>query len=469
MHSTTQRLALGARSFSQLFANVLCGALVYSSSLSAQCTGSTTGMSISITQTAGGPTVSCVNPNTSYRMQIFGPNANTHYCINADLGFTIPNSISGTRVCLDATYGDRLEPHPVGMLTNTSLPGSGISGSIEPNACASNPFTFSLPACSSSGSCVNTPSSIRGWWKFDEASGTTAIDSASSNNGTLINGPIRTNGFVSRALDFDGVNDYVSVPDANSLDVGTGDFSIEAWIRTADSNAMIVSKRVNNGGGNYVGYLFMVNSGRLLVQLADPSNSWRNYADLNGPRVDDLQWHHVAITVDRNNSSGGRIYLDGVNIFTFNPTTRSGNLSNSSSLTIGRTSDSSNYFDGQIDEVALYGKALTQTEVRSIFNAGRNGKCSSSTPGPLTATVNCLRRAAPVSTKLPELDAVCLASASGGTGSYSYTWGFTGDALISPDGSRLEVFGCTTGGRVSVIVNDGTSTTTALTLLPCGN
>lgn len=478
MHILSPKKWSTMRTLSRICAGVCVGAVLYSSSLSAQCSGSTSGMSVTLHQTAGGAAVSCVNPDTAYRMQIIGPSGNFYYCVNAEQGFTLPGALDPTRICKDATNGDVLEPFPFRLQTSLSLPASGIRGSAEPNGCATNPFNFSLPSCSGGGGCFNLPSAARAWWKFDESSGSIAIDSVGVNDGTLINGPIRTAGVVSRAMDFDGVNDHVRVPDSSALDVGTGDFSIEAWIRTADSNAMIVSKRVNNGGGNYVGYLFMVNNGRLLVQLADPINSWRNYANLSGPRVDDLQWHHVALTVDRNSSFGGRIYLDGVNIFTFDPTSRSGSLSNSSSLTIGRTSDSSNYFDGQIDEVSLYKKALSPSEVAGIFNAGSSGKCPSSPPPPepLAVSVACLQ---PLPASIDaiqstrgliggENDIPCFAATSGGTGNYSYNWSFSGSGFLVPDGPSATIFSCTNGGRVTVTVNDGVASASDNTLVDCG-
>ncbi|MEM1178268.1 MAG: hypothetical protein AAGM22_07995 [Acidobacteriota bacterium] len=65
---------------------------------------------------------------------------------------------------------------------------------------------------------------------------------------------------------FDGFNDHVDATDHLALDFGTGDFTIDAWIRTTDSDATIVSKRqVING--KYVGYLLMVHQGRLLFQM----------------------------------------------------------------------------------------------------------------------------------------------------------------------------------------------------------
>ena len=78
---------------------------------------------------------------------------------------------------------------------------------------------------------------IAGLWSFDKGSGSTAYDfSDNDNDGTLKptdSEPTWVNGFNGKALDFDGDNDYVEVADDDSLDMGTGDFTVECWIKTA--------------------------------------------------------------------------------------------------------------------------------------------------------------------------------------------------------------------------------------------
>ena len=68
------------------------------------------------------------------------------------------------------------------------------------------------------------------WWQFDEASGTTALDSASNNAGTLVNSPARVTGRFGNALQFNGVNQYVNVPSSATLNVSNR-FSFTFWFR----------------------------------------------------------------------------------------------------------------------------------------------------------------------------------------------------------------------------------------------
>ena len=75
------------------------------------------------------------------------------------------------------------------------------------------------------------------WWPLDEQSGTTATDIVNPlTNGTHVNGPIPVPGMVAGGLSFDGVDDYVEVLHDSSLDFGTGDLTIDAWIKPDPNN-----------------------------------------------------------------------------------------------------------------------------------------------------------------------------------------------------------------------------------------
>jgi len=78
-------------------------------------------------------------------------------------------------------------------------------------------------------SSTNVPGLVA-YWNFDEGSGTIAADSSGNgNNGTLVNGPSWTNGIKGKALLFDGVDDNVTVPNSNSLNLANS-FTLSAWV-----------------------------------------------------------------------------------------------------------------------------------------------------------------------------------------------------------------------------------------------
>ncbi|MCX6122635.1 MAG: T9SS type A sorting domain-containing protein [Ignavibacteriales bacterium] len=231
--------------------------------------------------------------------------------------------------------------------------------------------------------CVEPPPGMVAWWPFDETSGSTSIDLAGFNNsGTHINGPVPVPAKVSGGLQFDGINDYVAVPDHSELNFGTGDFSIDAWIKTSDStNLKIIVDKQTLNGYIYQGYSFYLNYGYLTVQLADgvPPTYFTNWSPF--VFVADGNWHHVAVTVSRSNNNGIVFYKDGVATQFGDPTVRSGSLTTTSPLTIGRQSYTDQFeFNGILDEIELFNRALSSQEIVSIFAADSAGKCKPSKP-----------------------------------------------------------------------------------------
>ena len=225
--------------------------------------------------------------------------------------------------------------------------------------------------------CVPPPPSIAGWWPFDEPTGTIAKDQlGTSANGTLIGNPLRVPGVVKGALWLNGSNAYVEVPNVASLNPGSGNFSVDAWVKidaAADFTGVrvLVEKRTANP---WRGYSFLLYNGKLGVQLADGIAS--NYISTIGVPADKA-WHFVAVTVDRANAQGVRFYLDGAPAgAALNPTARSGSLSNTAPLRVGSlTQAPGSLFKGTIDEVEVIRRVLSPAEVKGLFAAGTCGKC----------------------------------------------------------------------------------------------
>ncbi|MHC4735636.1 MAG: CotH kinase family protein, partial [Planctomycetota bacterium] len=107
-------------------------------------------------------------------------------------------------------------------------------------------------------------------WKFDEGSGSIAIDSAGTNNGTLNGDPTWTTGRIDGALSFDGNGDYVEVNDA-IVPLAGDSFTAQAWIRVSQSagiwNPLLVQHDPNNKG-----YHFYVASSRPSFYIEDSSS-----------------------------------------------------------------------------------------------------------------------------------------------------------------------------------------------------
>ena len=168
------------------------------------------------------------------------------------------------------------------------------------------------------------------------------------------NGLVPVWGKVGKALSFNGKR-YITVPDSDWLDLGKDDFAITFWMKTKstkDYNSIIDKRK-----GHYApGYHVTLYNGRPLLCLCESpggQNRWTNYvADTT---VNDGKGHYVAFYVERNNPSGGKIYVDGQCVKTFNPTGRNGSLNNDQDLLIGRHCVwKDKHFEGILDELWIF-------------------------------------------------------------------------------------------------------------------
>lgn len=168
----------------------------------------------------------------------------------------------------------------------------------------------------------------------------------------LYGNPAHVTGRVGYALDFDG-SDYIQVSSVDgSLNLGYDDFAITFWVKTTSTKTINTVSDKRDSSGN--GYHVALYTGRPLLQMHDTGYGIYNYypsSSTNGSYVADGLWHKVSIYVERDNTAGGKMYVDGLCVLTFNPTRHTGSLSNTVPLLIGKHKDSSSYnFDGILDE-----------------------------------------------------------------------------------------------------------------------
>ncbi|MDB6111510.1 MAG: thrombospondin N-terminal-like domain protein, partial [Pedosphaera sp.] len=231
--------------------------------------------------------------------------------------------------------------------------------------------------------CVTPPSGMVLWLPFDETSGTTSVNLAGGNNGAQIGGPsVNLGGYVANSLCFDGVKNYVEVTDHPAINIGTNDFSVDAWVKPATFDStlrIIVDHRAE--AGNVIGYSLFLGGGNTIgFQIGDGA-SFVNYPSTFTVPADG-QWHQVAVTVKRNDPKGIHFFLDGVvGALGRDPTGQPGSITPPANypLRVGsRSSTVSGLFPGCIDEVEVFNRELGTNEVQGLFNAGSAGKCKSS-------------------------------------------------------------------------------------------
>jgi hypothetical protein len=228
------------------------------------------------------------------------------------------------------------------------------------------------------------------WWPANNS----AIDVVGTNNATLFSPASYVTGKVGAAFTAYTTNPIlqngtIQVANSASLNFGSNaDFSIEAWVKvlpfvsprpgTLPSQSMvIVQKRAPNpyyAAGP--GYALTLNEGRLTFWLASSGLITNPAVISSGPDLRDSMFHHVAVTVQRGATNGGRLYVDGQLVQAFNPTSQRGSLANTYPLYIAsgfQQVDSP--LTGYVDELAIYNRALSPDEVMAIRMAGAAGKC----------------------------------------------------------------------------------------------
>jgi len=191
-------------------------------------------------------------------------------------------------------------------------------------------------------------------WKFDDGSGDVATDSASGSDGTLIGGPAWTEGRVGGALRFDGVDDQVALAPIEAL---AGDnVTVEAWVYlegSAEAWNPIITQHVPTR----MGYYLYVYQNHATFSLIAGRNSPRAVApDVISPG----QWYHIAGTNDGTNL---KIYVNGVMKVSLPSATRTGV---DYEAVIGHDPAVSAYFQGLIDDVRVYNRALSEDEFASL-------------------------------------------------------------------------------------------------------
>ena len=203
------------------------------------------------------------------------------------------------------------------------------------------------------------PQTIVGMWLLDDGNGNTAKDSSgNNNNGTLTNGPKWVDGKFGKALSFDGVDDYVAVPNSPSLNI-TESITIAAWgkYNDVDARQYVVSKGA--------AYLIEENSTKFLCDMFGCSK-WLNSGWATTVLSKNV-WYHVAATY---NGSLISIYVNGV-IESSNAAKCSSLGTTGNILAIGSDVDGSSFdTDGTIDEVVIFNTALSEDDIKLIATWG---------------------------------------------------------------------------------------------------
>ncbi len=222
-----------------------------------------------------------------------------------------------------------------------------------------SPFLLAFAALATSAA---TPADLVSSWRADG----NAQDAMGTNHGTLIGGAGFTAGVSGQAFLLDGIDDFIRIPDSASLHLA-GELTVEMWFKREDASSygVLMDKRdwftCNYG-------VIMSSDWGFQLYCSDGS-----YKISHSPVPSPGTFHHLAGTYRQTDPSHVELktYVDGQLVASDN---FSGNLAatfNSQNLTIGvgRDGEGGSFFRGVIDEVSLYRKALSLSEIQSNYLA----------------------------------------------------------------------------------------------------
>ncbi|MFH1878734.1 MAG: LamG-like jellyroll fold domain-containing protein [Candidatus Omnitrophota bacterium] len=209
-------------------------------------------------------------------------------------------------------------------------------------------------------------------WDFDEGAGTSVGDSTDNNNhGQVLGNPVWPPKPVvttrDRILNFDGTDDYVTVADSTSLDIGTSDFTITAWIKLDRTDKFMTI--VNKNGYKAIGpsyHLGVDDYGKIHFTVSNGVTEINSYGMAGRDTLEADRWYLLALVLDRDGMA--RVYVDGAEDYSVNMAGISGDISSASVFNIGkRAAGSALYFDGSMDDVMVYNRALKNTEITDMY------------------------------------------------------------------------------------------------------
>lgn len=282
--------------------------------------------------------------------------------------------------------------------------------------------------------CTPVPAGLVGWWRGEE----TPEDAITTNDAAIYGGNNYAAGRVGAGFEFKGHTNFARIPAAPALNVSVGSgLTIEGWIYPRDIAGFHPiwewSDRLTGsaiGAHLWIGRLPSSN-GELFANIVGSDNSQHPFWTGNGVLAPNV-WQHVALTYDKT-SGIARILRNGqvvaqVNLGSFTPKT-------DIDVFIGRRPGDSpgdwtynTWFNGVLDELSLYDRALGTNEIAAIYAARGEGKCA------LPPTVLAVT---PPSALVNEGETVSFTVSATGVGPLSYQWQHGGVDLAGANAATL--------------------------------
>ncbi|WAK00552.1 LamG-like jellyroll fold domain-containing protein [Methylobacter sp. YRD-M1] len=316
------------------------------------------------------------SPNVGGYIVSYGPSSGK-YTESVDVGNKTTLTISGAKEGVtyyaavkaydsarttESGYSNEISKTIPATTTTTVATNGGTTGSTtgattgSTNGAATGGTTGGTTGATSGGATdkVTSNNGLVAAYGFEEASGNTVADaSGKGNHGTIREAVRIAKGRYGQALQFDGVNDWVTVKDSPSLDLSTS-MTLEAWVYPQSQTGEKALIMKEQSGGAVYG-LLNANANVPAAGIYDGQ-----YHVLSGSNpLPANQWTHLVVTYD---GQYGRLYMNGVEVA--KGAEKSLIQPSNGELRIGGNSTWGAYFKGLIDEVRIYNRALTAAEVQ---------------------------------------------------------------------------------------------------------
>jgi hypothetical protein len=204
------------------------------------------------------------------------------------------------------------------------------------------------------------PGSLVGWWKLDEGTGTTALDSTGNkHDGTLMKVPAWTTGKIGGALEFNGSDNFVRIPDDPALTFAVSkSYTLAAWAYvpqvTTGWHGIVCKGRQSGGGASYYG-IWIGDNGGVPTWYYGTWPTW-------GTPVAGPGWYHLVVTQDAE-ANTKMLYLNGE--LDSKAAAQAGDAAGA--LLFGSDQEPGDSFAGKIDDVQLYNRAVTAAQVLDLM------------------------------------------------------------------------------------------------------
>lgn len=211
---------------------------------------------------------------------------------------------------------------------------------------------------------------LKGYWKLDEASGNSQDSSGNGEHLTNTNTATFGTGKINNGTILNGTDQCHKILDSSIASIGTGSaFSVQAWFK-ADTITSIHFPVSGSTANNSVGYPYCmwIEGTTVSFMTWNTTGNWLQV--ISSVAISTGNWYHCVLVKESNSS--WKIYVNGT--VTASTATRSGTLTGQTGLAVGAndggTAGMGGYFDGMVDEVAIWDRALTSDEVTELYNSG---------------------------------------------------------------------------------------------------